>query len=117
MKKTLGGQPMPHGQAGGMMIKDDMMQMCAPMMKQMMGQAIMTRDLMQLMKEVIQVEQKIVKGLNAGERKQMLADLDEKLTRIDKMMDDMRRGMIQGPTPATVPPAGAPQQAVPGHVH
>jgi hypothetical protein len=111
-----GQQPMPQGQAGGMM-KGDMMQMCEPMMKHMMGQAIMTRDMLQLVKEVIQVEQKIVKGLNARERKQALADLDEKLKRIDRMMDDMRKGMMQGPPPATAPQAGAPQQAVPGHAH
>lgn len=94
-----------------------MMQMCAPMMKHMMGQAVMTRDLMQLLKEVIQVEQKIVKGVSARERKPLLADLDEKLKRIDKIMDDMRKGIMQGPPPASAPPAGDAKQAVPGHAH
>lgn len=108
--------------AGGMMMKGDMMQMCAPMMKHMMGQTIMTRDIMQLMKEIIQVEQKIVRGLDAQERKQVLAELDLKLRRIDRMMDDMRSGMMQDPQPPVSPRVpgkgpGAPQQAPSGHVH
>ncbi len=113
-----GQMPVQQGQAGGTMMKGDMMQMCAPMMKQMMGQAIMTRDIMQLMKEVIQVEQKIVKGLNARERKQVLADLDEKLKRIDQMMSDMRTGMMKvPPCPVPAPGQGVPQQNPPGHAH
>ncbi len=112
------GQESQQGAAGGMMMKGDMMQMCAPMMKQMMGQAIMTRDMMQLMKEVIQVEQKIIKGLSARESKEVLADLDQKLQRLDRMMDDMRTGMMQGPPlPASPQGPGAPQQAPSGHVH
>jgi hypothetical protein len=87
------------------------------MMKQMMGQVIITRDLMQLLKEVILVEQKIVQGLNAKERKQVLADLDQKLKRIDRMMDDMRTGIMQGPPPALPPQGGAPRQTPPGHAH
>ncbi len=113
-----GQMPVQQGQAGGMMMKGDMMQMCAPMMTQMVGQAIMTRDIMQLMKEVIQVEQKIVKGLNARERKQVLANLDEKLKRIDQMMSDMRTGMMKtSPCPVPAPGQGVPQQNPPGHAH
>jgi len=108
--------------AGGMMMKGDMMQMCAPMMKHMMGQTIVTRDIMQLMKEIIQVEQKIVRGLNAKERKQVLAELDQKLEKLDRMMDDMRSGMMQGQQPSASPQSpgkgpGEPQQAPSGHVH
>lgn len=103
-----------HEQAGGMMMKGDMMQMCGPMMRQ----AIITRDLMQLMKEVIQIEQKIAKGLNAGERKQVLAELDQMLERIDQIMNDMTAGMMKAPpSPAPAPGQGAPQRPVPGHVH
>jgi hypothetical protein len=77
---------------------------------------------MQLMKEIIQVEQKIVRGLNSKERKQVLAELDLKLKRIDRMMDDMRSGMMQDPQPPASPQVpgkgpGAPQQAPSGHVH
>lgn len=108
--------PAQQGQAG-MMMKGDMMQMCAPMMKQMMGQAIITSEMMQLMKEVIQVEQKMVKGLSAKERKQVLADLDEKLKRLDRMMDDMRRGMMQVSPPGASTGPETPNQAPSGHVH
>lgn len=106
------------GQPGGMMMNGDMMQMCEPMMRRMMEQAIITRDMMQLVKEVVQIEQRIVKGLNAAEREQVLAELDQKLKRIDQMMSEMRAVMMKAqPSPAPAPGQGGMQLPVPGHLH
>lgn len=101
------------GQKG--MMQDGMMQMCAPMMMQMMGRNMMIRDMLQVMKESLQTQQKIVEGVSAGEREALAAELGRNIQKLERMMDEMRAAMMHDPPkPAGAP---APSQAPSGHVH
>lgn len=102
----MGGQ---HGQMGqGMMMGEGqqmmkgmttegqqmpMMQMCMPMMKQMMGHGMMMRDMMQMMMEMMNMQEKMMRGTKAAQKKQMMNDMAQMREKMQKMML-MRMGMM-----------------------
>lgn len=73
-----------------------MMQMCAPMMKQMMGQGMMMRDMMQMMKDMMKMERMMITGVKPSERKEIIAEMDKMMKKMDEMMSDMRGMMMHG---------------------
>lgn len=73
-----------------------MMQMCMPMMKQMMGQGTMMQDMMQMMANMMKMQQKMMKGVKPAEKKAMMNELTGMMDRMEKMMSDMKGMMSQG---------------------
>ncbi len=67
-----------------------------PMMKNMMGHGMMMQDMMQTMKKMIEVQQKIVEGVKPAEKKQLVKELSGMQEKMDKMMADMMGMMSQG---------------------
>lgn len=92
------------------------MQMC-PMMKQITAQANLSREILQLLKETAQVQQRLVKGrMDKAQRKALLVELDKRIQKLDKMMNDMKAGSMQ---PAQQGAGGSTEKAPasPVHVH
>lgn len=89
------------GQAGqGMMMGEgqqmQMMQMCMPMMKQMMGQGMMMQDMMQMMMDMMKMQQKMMEGMKPAEKKAMMKDLSQMMTNMNARMAEMKGMMSQG---------------------
>jgi hypothetical protein len=59
-----------------------MMEKCQPMMKQMMGDGMMKKELMQMMN----MQEKMMKGPKAAEKKQMMKDMAQMKEKMQKMM-------------------------------
>src|SRR4030042_459717 len=53
-----------------------MMEKCQPMMKQMVGDGMMKKEMMQMMMEIMNMQEKMMKGPKAAEKKQMMKDMD-----------------------------------------
>ncbi len=101
----------PHGMMGGGMMGEQkgemkppcmmmdekqqmpMMQMCMPMMKQMMGHGMMMNDMMQMMMNMMDMQEKMMKGMKADEKRQMMKDMSQMKEKMRKMMS-MRMGMM-----------------------
>src|SRR5664279_5251986 len=60
-----------------------MMEKCQPMMKQMMADK---KDMMQMMMDMIIMQEKIIKGPKAAEKKQMMKDMAQMKEKMQKMM-------------------------------
>ncbi len=63
-----------------------MMEKCRPMMKQMMGDGMMKKEMMQLMMEMMNMQEKMMKGPKAAEKKQMMKDMAQMKEKMRKMM-------------------------------
>lgn len=72
-----------------------MMQMCMPMMKQMMGEGMMKQDMMQMMMDMMSMQEKMIKGTNASEKKKMMNDMAQMKAKMNNMMS-MNMGMMMG---------------------
>lgn len=70
-----------------------MMQMCMPMMKQMMGQNMMMSEMMQMMMEMMKMQEKMMMGVKPAEKKQMMKDMASMREKMQRMMS-MRMGMM-----------------------
>lgn len=68
-----------------------MMQMCMPMMKQMMGQGMMMQEMMQMMMDMMNMQEKIMMGIKPDEKKQMMKDMAHMREKMQRMMS---RGMM-----------------------
>src|SRR4030043_846658 len=68
----------------GMMKK--MMEKGHPMMKQMMGDGMMKKEMMQGMMEMMNMQEKMMKGPKAAEKKQMMKDMAQMKEKMQKMM-------------------------------
>ena len=73
---------------GGMSTDDSVM-------KQMMGQGMMMRDMMDMMMDMMKMQKKMMQGMKPAEKKEMMMDMDKMMARMDKMMSDMRLMMMQ----------------------
>src|SRR4030043_1280939 len=62
------------------------MEKCQPMMKQMMGDGMMKKEMMQMMMEMMNMQEKMMKGPNAAERKQMIKGMAQMKGKMQKMM-------------------------------
>ncbi len=82
------------GQAGPGMMPCEQEHM--PMMKHMMGHGMMMQDMMQTMKKMIEVQQKIVEGVKPAEKKELVKELSGMQEKMDKMIADMKGMMAQG---------------------
>lgn len=71
-----------------------MMQMCMPMMKQMMGQGMMMQEMMQMMMEMMKMQEKIMMGVKPSEKKHLMKDMAQMKEKMQKMMS-MRMGMME----------------------
>ena len=67
------------------MIKQ-MMEKCQPMMKQMMGDGMMKKEMMQIMMDLMNMQEKMMKGPKAAEKKQMMMDMSQMKEKMQKMM-------------------------------
>jgi len=74
----------------GMKMDEGMMKQmrekCQPMMKQMMGDGIMKKEMMQMMMEMMNMQEKMMKGPKAAEKKQMMKDMARMKEKMQKMM-------------------------------
>jgi hypothetical protein len=82
-----------------------MMEKCQPMMKQMMGDK---KEMMQMMMEMMNMQEKMMKGPNAAEKKQMMMDMGQMKEKMHKMMsmpmdmtemDDSQSKEVEGKEP------------------
>jgi predicted site-specific integrase-resolvase len=76
----------------GMMMDESMMSM----MQHMMGQGMMMRDITQMMTDMMKMQKKMITGVNAAEKEEMMSDMDKMMDRMEKMMSDMRGMMMKG---------------------
>jgi hypothetical protein len=60
-----------------------MMEKCKPMMKQMMDEK---KDMMQMMMDMMTMQEKIIKGPKAAEKKQMMKDMEQMKEKMKIMM-------------------------------
>lgn len=60
-----------------------MMEKCQPMMKQMMGNK---KEMMQIMTGMMDMQEKLIKGPNAAEKKQMMKDMAQMKEKMQMMM-------------------------------
>ncbi len=69
-----------------------MMEKCQPMMKQMMDGGMMEKmmsdkkDMMQMMMDMMTMQEKMIKGPKAAEKKQMMMDITQMKEKMQKMM-------------------------------
>ena len=63
-----------------------MMEKCQPMMKQMMGDGMMKKEMMQMMMGMMNMQEKMMKGPKAAEKKQMMKDMAQMKEKMQKMM-------------------------------
>ena len=63
-----------------------MMEKCQPMMKQMMGDGMMKKEMMQMMMEMMNMQEKMMKGPKAAEKKQMMKAMAQMKEKMQKMM-------------------------------
>ena len=63
-----------------------MMEKCRPMMKQMMGDGMMKKEMMQMMMGMMNMQEKMMKGPKAAEKKQMMKDMAQMKEKMQKMM-------------------------------
>lgn len=91
------------GQMGqGMMTGEgqQMPMMNCPMMQQMpmmqrMGQCMMMQDMMQMLMDTMNMQEKMMMGVKAAEKKKMMKDLTQMKEKMQKMMS-MCKGMMMG---------------------
>lgn len=102
------GAPGPSGQSAGPgmgmgmgkgMDMGNMQMMCMPMMQRMMGHALLADDIMQIMKETLEIEQKILQGVTAKEKKALVSEIQKKVARIDQMKMQLRNMMMKPAAP------------------
>ena len=89
----MGGQ---QGQMGQSTMMGEGQQM--PMMEkcqQMMGQGMMMQDMMQMMMDMMNMQGKMMKGIKASEKKEMIMEMDKMRDKMEKMMS-MHMGMMMG---------------------
>ena len=60
-----------------------MMEKCQPMMKQMMSDK---KEMMQIMMDMMNMQEKMIKGPKAAEKKQMMKDMEQMKEKMQKMM-------------------------------
>jgi len=63
-----------------------MMEKCQPMMKKMMGDGMMKKEMMQMMMGMMNMQEKMMKGPKAAEKKQMMKDMAQMKEKMHKMM-------------------------------
>ena len=66
-----------------------------PMMGQMMGHGMMMQDMMQMMMDIMNMQEKIVTGVKASEKKEMLDRIKDMKTRMQNKMS-MQQCMMGG---------------------
>ena len=67
----------------GMKMNEEMMK---PMMEQMKVNDMMKKEMMQMMMEMMDMQEKMLKGLKASEKKQMMKDIAQMKEKMQKMM-------------------------------
>src|SRR5450756_488889 len=91
-----------------------MMEKCQPMMKQMMGDGMMKKEMMQMMMEMMNMQEKMMKGPKAAEKKQMMKDMAQMKEKMQKMMsmpmdmtgmDDSQSKEVEGKGPEKIEPS------------
>jgi hypothetical protein len=93
--QTGGGMPGEQkGQAGQGMMVEEGQQM--PMMQHMMGHGMMMQDMMQVMKKMIEIQQKMIGGVKPAEKKELAKALSQMLAKMDEMMAGMKGMTEQG---------------------
>jgi hypothetical protein len=77
-----------------------------PMMNQMMGHGMMMQEIMQMMMDIMNMQEQIINGVKASEKKVMLekikdmkAKMQNKMTMSQCMMGSMMGGMMGGGMP------------------
>lgn len=88
-KKDDPGMKMGEGQ------QMSMMQMCMPMMQQMMGQKMMMQEMMKMMMEMMKMQEKLMMGPKAGDRKMMMKEISMMKEKMQNMMST-HMGMMMG---------------------
>src|SRR4030042_5962114 len=67
-------------------MKQQGMKMGEGMMKQMMGDGMMKKEMMQMMMEMMNMQEKMMKGPKVAEKKQMMKDMAQMKEKMKKMM-------------------------------
>jgi len=63
-----------------------MMEKCQPMMKQMMGDCMMKQEMMQMMMDMMNMQEKMMQGPKVAEKKQMMKDMAQMKEKMQQMM-------------------------------
>jgi hypothetical protein len=79
------GQGMQHGSGQAM----QMMPMCMHMMQQMHGHTMAAQETMQMMKDIVTMQERIVRGIKPGEKTSLLRDLTILREKIDRRVSEM----------------------------
>ncbi len=107
-KGVMGQQGMMTGEEG-----QQMMPMCLSMMRGMMGHGMMMQDVLQAMKDMLVIQEKMIKGVKPAEKPALLEQLLRLQGKVDQMMSQSKQ-MMHG-MPAGMPPEGAPATTPPHH--
>jgi hypothetical protein len=84
------------------------------MMKQMMGDGMMKKEMMQMMMGMMNMQEKMMKGPKAAEKKQMMKDMAQMKEKMQKMMsmpmdmpgmDDSQSKEVGGKDPKNAEPS------------
>jgi hypothetical protein len=74
----------------GMMMDEgmmkQMMEKCQPMMQQMLGDGMMKKEMMQMMMGMMNMQEKMMRGPKAAEKKRMMKDMAQMKEKMQKMM-------------------------------
>ena len=104
----------------GMKMDEEMMKKCQPMMKQMMDDGMMKKmmgdkkEMMQMMMDMLDMQEKMMKGPKAAEKKQMMKDMAQMKEKMQKMMsmpmdmpgmDDSQSKEVGGNEPKNAEPS------------
>lgn len=95
----------------GMAMGEGQMPMCRSMMRGMMDHGMMMNDVLQAMKEMLAIQEKIIKGVKPADKQALLEQLFRVQGRVDQMMSGAKQTMMHG-MPGTMP-EGAPSKAAP----
>jgi hypothetical protein len=108
-KKCMAGQQGMMGDGKQM----PMMPMCMSMMKGMAGHDMMMQGMLQGMRDVTVIQEKILKGVKPAEKAALMEDLLRLQGKIDLMLSNMKQmsHRMPGPTPEVAPAKDTPAPA------
>lgn len=106
--------PMPPGMMKAM--PEMPMMPCMAMMKQAMGHDMMIYEMMQTMKDIIAIQERLMEGAIGRDRKRMLDELSHMKERVDRMMTELA-GRMKGTMTMPAAPQATPEQLPQGGPH
>ena len=108
------GEQMPPGMMKAM--PEMPMMPCMAMMRQTMGQDMLIYEMMQTMKDMIAIQERLMEGAAVRERRRLVEDLSRMKDKVDRMMSELS-GRMKGTAVMHAAPQPAPAQSSQGSPH